>query len=143
MLIRVVYLYYSVCCDGEVFIEYEGYGVAYLDVLRVGFLDVYQGSCVVGGLHGAGEHAVGLEADDFGSYQQCCGDDYYRHHDCCYDIVDLPAFALLTSSSQFFTFRFRLRVCYVRGRMYCNVCLIFAGRSIMSDREGMCYDVLL
>ena len=136
MLIRVVYLYYSVCCDGEVFIEYEGYGVAYLDVLRVGFLDVYQGSCVVGGLHGAGEHAVGLEADDFGSYQQCCGD-------CCYDIVDLPAFALLTSSSQFFTFRFRLRVCYVRGRMYCNVCLIFAGRSIMSDREGMCYDVLL
>lgn len=106
MLIRVVYFYYSVRCDGEIFIENEGYRVAYPDVLRVGFLDVYQGSCVVGGFHGAGEHAVGLEADEFGSCQECCCDDYYRHQDCCYDVVDFPACCLLTSSSQFFTFWF-------------------------------------
>lgn len=42
VLIGIVYFDYAVCGYCEVFVEDEGYGVAYLDVLRVGFLDVDQ-----------------------------------------------------------------------------------------------------
>lgn len=61
---------------------------------------------MVGWFHGSGQDAVGLEADEFGADEECCGDYYDDYQYRCYAVVDFPACGLLPSAQVASFFRF-------------------------------------